>query len=81
MSPSKSLSFLEFVKIVLTDSLKLALIWVLLWLFHFLPKYMPVEGFAGKWMEAIHQLGSVAVVILLVIFLIIDVIESHRENK
>ena len=79
MSPSKSRSFLGFVKIVLTDFVKLALVWILLYLFQFLTKYMPVAGFAGRWIEAIHQLGSVAVAVLLVIFLIVDVIQSHRE--
>jgi hypothetical protein len=42
---------------------------------------MPVPGFAGKWIETIHQLGSVAVAFLLVIFLMIDVVQSHQEVK
>ena len=79
--PLQDAPVVEFVHIVLTDFFKLALVWVLLYLFQLLAKYMPIAGFAGRCIEVIHQIGSVAVATLLVIFLIIDVIQSHREAR
>jgi hypothetical protein len=72
--------FIVFVTIVLGDFLRLAVVWTLLYAFHFLPQYMPIPGFAGKLIEYIHQVGSVVVAALLVWFLVVDVIESHRKK-
>jgi hypothetical protein len=69
-----------FVKMVWDDLWKLAVLWTALYLFHFLPKYMPVPGFAGRLIEAIHQAGSVAVAALLVYFLIMDVWASRSKR-
>jgi len=40
--------FFAFVRIVVGDSLKLAVVWVLLYLFQVLNTYLPVRGFAGS---------------------------------
>jgi hypothetical protein len=42
---------------------------------------MPVSGFAGRLIQAIHQAGSVALVMMLVLWLLVDVIESRRKRK
>ncbi len=70
-----------FVKIIWDDLFKLAVVWVALYLFHLLPEFMPVLGIAGTIIVIIHQAGSVAVAGLLVIFLILDVVESLRKRE
>jgi hypothetical protein len=70
-----------FISIVLGDFLRLVVVWILLYVFHLLPTYMPVPGFAGRFIEGVHQVGSIAVASLLVWFLIIDVIQSRRVKK
>lgn len=70
-----------FVKMVWDDLWKLGFLWTALFVFHFLPKYMPVPGFAGRLIEGIHQGGSVAVAALLVWFLIIDVWASTARSR
>jgi hypothetical protein len=72
--------FIEFVRIVVGDFLRVAVVWVLLYLFDLLIKYMPVPGFAGPLIHAIHQAGSVALVLILVIWLLIDVVKSLRKK-
>jgi len=69
-----------FVTIVVEDFLRLAVVWTLLYAFHFLPRYMPIPGLAGNLIEYIHQAGSVAVAALLVCFLVVDVVQSHRQK-
>lgn len=69
----------QFVKIVWDDVWKLSTVWAALYLFQRLTVWLPVKGFAGGFIDGLHQLGSVAVAALLVSFLIIDVIQSHRQ--
>ena len=76
----KNNPFAEFVKIVLGDFLRVVVVWILLFLFDLLAKHLPVPGFAGKLIQAIHQAGSVALVLVLVIFLLIDVVQSLRTR-
>jgi hypothetical protein len=71
----------EFVKIVFVDFLRVAVVWALLYLFDLLTEYMPVPGFAGRLIHVIHQSGAVALVLMLVIFLLIDVVQSFRNKK
>jgi hypothetical protein len=73
--------FVDFVRIVVGDFLRVAVVWVLLYLFDLLTMHMPVPGFAGRLIHAIHQAGSVALVLILVIWLLIDVIQSLRKKK
>jgi len=73
--------FVEFVKIVIEDFLSVAIVWVLLYLFERLTQRMPVSGFAGRLIQATHQAGSVALVMILVLWLLVDVIESRRKRK
>jgi hypothetical protein len=73
--------FVEFVTIAVGDFLRVVVVWVLLYLFDLLTKYLPVAGFAGTFIHAIHQAGSVALVLILVIWLLIDVIQSLRKKK
>jgi hypothetical protein len=72
--------FIVFVTIVVEDSLRLAVVWTLLYAFHFLPRDMPIPGLAGSLIEYVHQAGSVVVAFLLVWFLVIDVVQSHRQK-
>jgi phosphoglycerol transferase MdoB-like AlkP superfamily enzyme len=68
----------QFVKIVWNDLWQLTVVWVALYLFQGLTVLLPVKGFAGQLIDYIHQLGSVAVAALVVIFLIIDVVQNRR---
>jgi glutaredoxin-related protein len=61
--------------------LSIAIVWVLLYLFERLTQRMPVAGFAGRLIQAIHQAGSVSLVTILVIWLLVDVIQSRRNRK
>jgi hypothetical protein len=72
--------FFVFVKIVVGDLFEFSAVWCALYLFHLLTTFLPVEGWAGRFIAAIHQIGSVAVVALLVIYLIVDVVKSRREK-
>ena len=73
--------FVEFVKIVIEDFLSVAIVWVLLYLFERLTQRMPVPGFAGRLIQSIHQAGSVALVVILVIWLLVDVMQSRRKRQ
>lgn len=75
----KNSPFAEFVRIVVGDFLRVVVVWVLLYLFDLLTKYMPVPGLAGSFIHAIHQAGAVILVLTLVIFLLIDIIQSKRK--
>jgi hypothetical protein len=77
---STSRPFIEFVTIVVGDFLRVAVVWFLLYAFDFLTRYLPVAGFAGSFIHAIHQAGSVALVLILVLGLLIDVIQSLRDK-
>jgi hypothetical protein len=71
---------IEFVTIVVGDFLRVAVVWILLFLFDLLTKFLPVAGFAGTFIHAVHQAGSVALVLILVVGLLIDVIQSLRKK-
>lgn len=72
--------FVVLVRIVGRDFFSLALVWTALWAFGFLPKYMPIPGFAGKCIEFFHQLGGVIVAALMVWFLVVDVYKWHGDQ-
>jgi hypothetical protein len=69
---------IKFLEIAVADWLKLTIVWLLLYLFQLLSKLLPVGGFAGRWIEYIHEFGSIAVVLLLISFLLIDVFQALR---
>jgi SNF family Na+-dependent transporter len=77
----KNHPFVEFVKIVIDDFLSVAIVWVLLYFFERLTERMPVPGFAGRLIQAIHQAGSVALVLILVFWLLVDVVQSRGNRK
>jgi len=77
----KNSPFVEFVRIVVGDFLRVVVVWVLLYFFDLLTKYMPVPGFAGSFIHAIHHSGAVILVLALVIFLLIDVVQSLRKKN
>lgn len=75
---AKTSRSIRFVKIVWDDFWKLCAVWIALYLFQRLAVVLPVKGFAGDFIDGIHQVGSVVVAALLVIFLIIDVFQNWR---
>ena len=67
-------------KQILVDFLTAAVVWTLLYLFHFLPIFMPVPGWASRLIVGVHELGSLGVIVILVFYLLNGLIQHHRRG-
>jgi len=66
----------------LADFLVSASLYVALYLFHLLARYLPIPGWAGDFIENLHAVGIVLAFACFAVLFVIDIIEvSKRQQK
>ncbi len=71
--------FFSFVIKLVSDWLKLCVVWLLMWAFALLTDYFKVDGWPAVWIHKMHHLGSVIAVAVLILDLCLNLcIELYR---
>jgi len=66
---------------LLADTLISASLYLALYVFKLLAKYLPIPGWAGTFVENLHAVGIVLAVACFVVLFIIDIIRIHKEQR
>ena len=66
---------------LISDWLIAALIWLLLWMFSRITALVPIEGWAGQFIENIHSVGSALAFGIFAGLLIWDIVEIRKGSK
>jgi len=69
-----------FLEGLLADTLISASLYVALYIFQLLARYLPIPGWAGEFVENLHAVGIVLAFACFAVLFVIDIIEVYRRR-
>jgi hypothetical protein len=70
-----------FLEGLLADTLISASLYLALYFFSLLAKYLPIPGWAGTFVENLHAVGIVLAVACFVVLFIVDIMRIQKEQR
>lgn len=66
---------------MITDAIISMLLWVFLYLFKIITRFLPIEGWASELIKTIHSVGAVLAFSTFAVLFFIDVIKLHSSER
>ncbi|MCP5245717.1 MAG: hypothetical protein H6937_07145 [Burkholderiales bacterium] len=69
------------VVIIIKDGIIVSILWITLWCFKLLTTFLPIDGWAGEYINNFHSFGAIITFSLFFILFVIDVLELHKKGE